>query len=1331
MSLNQSFSPTTCICGSNRGSSSSYGTYSAMEVKSAEEIRLEAAREAIRSRSSVFMMEPIPGGEHVGGNLQDSLENLFSNIHAAKPVFDELGGVEGIMSALRVDPTRGIDSQTISLRQHVFGINKIAEEKQLTFLDFYRAAWRDKTIIMLSVAAVISLVLGLTVPEPGETTPNYKTGWIEGFAILCSVFIVTSVTSINDYRKDQTFQRLTVENSAQPISVLRDGTSKIIDVTEIVVGDIVHISPGLVMPVDGFVVTGKSVVMDESSVTGENDPSAKNAEQPWVLAGTVVCTAEEAYIVAGAVGERSFGGKLLMEARGSGRANTRMTPLQVRLDDTADLIGRIGLSAALFLFTLLCGMEIVKMMKSVPGTSARHFLDYFLLCVAVVVVAVPEGLPLAVTIALAYSQAKMHKDNNQVRRLVACETMGGATQICSDKTGTLTQNVMSVVQGYVGMRYFQVKRPGDLPEKIELDGGGNGGGSGVVVGIVRGPDTVEGGGFGRNSMGGGRIPENVKHRTLCCIALNSSSEKVVATPDDARDASVSCSGEEQGREKEDDYNRILERRKKHDLEAESTSSSGSDGGNGFRMQEVFWKWRPDKGNKTDNALLDFVDRVLFDPACFSSSAPPLSTSSSPRPRVKPLPHQRLRAMLRNGSNGVYCIFPFTSDRKRMSVVVQEYDVTPEEQNSQHSGITASASFPPSTVAHPSEGGPLARSRRDPERHGRVNEEKDGIEGGGSSTEPGEEWGGVPLNDTSHAHGIKPNPILSLPFSPATPPDASAHSREVAANHDEREKGKGQGALVHYVKGGSDRVLLLCNRYMNEHGEILPLDAEALDAIYARVSQLAQEANRTIGIAFTVLPTDRYPPHVIPATEPEEDLIWLGVIGIQDPLRPEVKEAVQKCQVAGVTVRMCTGDNLDTAVAIAKQCGIFRLHNGDLAMTGEEFRQLVYDAYGDEGRMEKLALILRRMTVMGRSQPLDKQLLVLMLMMRGEVVAVTGDGTNDAPALRLAHVGFVMRSGTDVAVKSADIVLLDDNFRSVQRAVVWGRCVNDNIRKFVQLQLSINYVSVILTMVGSALSSGTSSPLTTVQLLWVNLIMDTLAALALATEEPTESCLLRGPTNRAAPLISRRMHANIILNAAYTFAITLAVQNYGQEWFHTQNPVELQTVVFNVFVLCILAHMINCRKLFDEVNMFEGLWTRSKPCVFVILFCIAFQAVAVQTFGPFMNVQPLRFGQWVGCVVFALEVWLVGLVVRLLPIVEPTYTQRFDFTTLDEATQDSLVKLSRDVSRAQEREEYNGQYLERASRTNAKNMWTRAIYHHMTAVRVVGALRAPRNREESP
>lgn len=1096
-------------------SSTRYGTYDEEDDhKAVEDARREAVWEAVRSRTSISMNSNIPRANEVGCGIQDRLERIFSNIHAAQPLYEELGELKGIMSSLRSNKEGGIVSDTVPVREQVFGKNVIPEDPPQTFWGIYKAAWKDNTIIMLTVSSIVSLVLGLTVPEPGATTVDYKTGWIEGFAILSSVLIVTGVSSVNDFRKEQKFYKLTQENSAQPITVRRDHRLQTIDVTEIVVGDVVNITPGLVVPVDGFFVSGRSVVIDESSVTGENDPRKKNEKEPWILTGTVVSTAEEAFIVACAVGERSFGGKLLMESRGSGTAS-RMTPLQKRLDVVAEFIGRLGLSAALLLFTILSVMEVLRTMQSLPGVSARHYLDYFLLCVAILVVAVPEGLPLAVTISLAYSQGKMHKDNNQVRRLRACETMGNATQICSDKTGTLTQNVMSVVQGYVGMRYFQVKRPGDLQERIELD-----------------------------------LSPAVKKQMLHCLSVNSSSEKVLRT-----------------KNKE-----------------------------GAAIQP-YWQWLSDKGNKTDNALLDFVDRVLL-----------------PERVETARPHSKLRTALRGTDESDFTIFPFTSDRKRMSVVVKK-----------------PAGFP-------------------------------------------EQW--CPNGET----------------------------------------------WVQFAKGGSDRILSMCHSYVNEEGNVVPMDEASTDRIFTQVRQLAKQANRTIGIGFSLLP-----PSVTaaPLEEPILPFVWLGLIGIQDPLRPEVPEAVRKCQMAGVTVRMCTGDNLDTAVAISRQCGIFNPLAGDIAMVGEDFRRLVYASYGDEGRMQKFVAVLERMKVMGRSQPLDKQLLVLMLMLHGDVVAVTGDGTNDAPALRMADIGFVMRSGTDVAVKSADIVLLDDNFRSVQRAVVWGRCVNDNIRKFLQLQLTINYVSVALTFIGSVAAGGSSSPLTAVQLLWVNLIMDTLAALALATEEPTEECLRRGPVSRAAPLISRRMHCTIITNAAYILATTLALEYWGGTWFRTSSDTQRQTVVFNVFVLCILCHMVNCRKLYEGIDMFEGLWSRSKICIVVLLFCVAFQVIAVETFGPFMNVEPLRFDQWLGCCVFAAVVWLVGIVSRLIPITEPTYSTTFDFYDLGEETQESVKKLERDVIKEQQMNQCSEEDLNAATKLRVTAMWNQAIQHHIAAARVVNAFRRGR------
>ncbi|CAD2222102.1 Cation transporter/ATPase, N-terminus/E1-E2 ATPase/haloacid dehalogenase-like hydrolase/Cation transport ATPase (P-type), putative [Angomonas deanei] len=796
------------------------------------------------------------GRDAIGEHLRDPLEAIFARASESMPAYHKLGGVTQVAAEMNSDLESGVSSTTVEKRREYFGANKLPEDPPLTFWQIYVAAWEDSMIRLLAVAAALSLILGLTVPEPGETEVNYKTGWIEGFAILCSVLIVTTVSSVNDYRKEQKFHKLTEDNSAQPIRVIRDGKVVTIDVTEIVVGDLVNLAAGLVTPVDGFFVSGMSVVIDESSVTGENDPKKKNADAPIILTGTVVNTAEDAYMLACAVGERSFGGKLLMESRGSGAP--RPTPLQERLDELAELVGRVGIGAACVLFVILSIFEIYRFATDRENASYKHFLTFFLLCVAIIAVAVPEGLPLAVTIALAYSQNKMHDDNNQVRRLRACETMGNATQICSDKTGTLTQNLMSVVQGYVGMEKFRVKNPGDIPEPIDL---------------------------------GNRISPKVVQLLCEGLALNSSSEKEL-----------------------------------RDVDAEGQKVS------------PYWFWLTDKGNKTDNALLDFVDRVS------------VKKDGGSLIKSKELPHQKIRRTLRQAN---FAIFPFTSDRKRMSVVVQQKD----------------------------------------------------------------------------------------------------------------------GTLMHHVKGGSDRILPLCNRYVNEAGEEKELTEKDKDLITAQLRTFASDANRTIGIAYNVLKEKE-----LPEEEPTGALVWLGLIGIQDPLRPEVSEAVRKCQMAGVTVRMCTGDNIDTAIAISRQCGIYNHSQGDMAMTGRDFRDLVYDAYGVEDKMIKFWQVLDRMTVMARSQPLDKQLLVLMLMTRGEVVAVTGDGTNDAPALRLANVGFVMRSGTDIAVKSADIVLLDDNFRSVQRAVVWGRTVNDNIRKFVQLQLTINYVSVALTFIGCIMARGSASRL---------------------------------------------------------------------------------------------------------------------------------------------------------------------------------------------------------------------------------------------------------------
>lgn len=289
---------------------------------------------------------------------------------------------------------------------------------------------------------------------------------------------------------------------------------------------------------------------------------------------------------------------------------------------------------------------------------------------------------------------------------------------------------------------------------------------------------------------------------------------------------------------------------------------------------------------------------------------------------------------------------------------------------------------------------------------------------------------------------------------------------------------------------------------------------------------------------------------------EGGLTLLGIVGIEDPLRSGVRSAVAACQQAGVCVRMVTGDNMLTAKSIARQCGIYT--PGGKALDGPTFRQL--------SPIERLR-VLPGLQVLARSSPEDKRLLVQGLRELGDTVAVTGDGTNDAPALKAADVGFSMGvSGTEVAKEASSIILMDDNFSSIVRAISWGRCVNDAVKKFLQFQLTVNVTAVILTLVSAVTSDDQQSVLTAVQLLWVNLIMDTLAALALATDPPTPSLLKRRPEPRTAPLITRSMWKMIVGQAVYQIIVILTLM-YTNILNLNDDKDTLATMAFTAFVFC--------------------------------------------------------------------------------------------------------------------------------------------------------------------
>merc|ERR1719204_2304495 len=364
-----------------------------------------------------------------------------------------------------------------------------------------------------------------------------------------------------------------------------------------------------------------------------------------------------------------------------------------------------------------------------------------------------------------------------------------------------------------------------------------------------------------------------------------------------------------------------------------------------------------------------------------------------------------------------------------------------------------------------------------------------------------------------------------------------------------------------------------------------------------------------------------------------------ILEIEDPVRDEVPRAIRQCQEAGISVKMVTGDNITTARAIAVKCGILKSESSSsLVLGGDEFNEMVENENRDVDQ-KKLDAIWPRLRVLARSQPIDKYTLVKGIIDSNisagrEIVAVTGDGTNDAPALKKADVGFAMGiAGTDVAKEASDIILTDDNFTSIVKAVMWGRNVYDSISKFLQFQLTVNVVAVIVAFIGACAIQ--DSPLKAVQMLWVNLIMDTLASLALATELPTPELLLRKPYGRTSPLISATMAKNILGQSLYQLTVVFGILFYGDKMFDIESgrnaglrdpPSVHFTMVFNTFVMMTLFNEINARKIHGQRNVLKGFF--SNPIYYIIWISTFVSQVLIIEFGSLLfSTVPLNIEQW--------------------------------------------------------------------------------------------------------
>eukprot|EP01059_Diplonema_ambulator_P001031 TRINITY_DN1079_c0_g3_i3.p1 TRINITY_DN1079_c0_g3~~TRINITY_DN1079_c0_g3_i3.p1 ORF type:complete len:1018 (+),score=375.13 TRINITY_DN1079_c0_g3_i3:49-3102(+) len=931
-----------------------------------------------------------------------------------KELLRDLGGLRKIAATMEVDIEEGVHDSTVAQRREKWGENCLPPEEDVTLLDKVLEQFEDPMIKLLMAAAVISLVLNFTVPDE-HTGQMREGGWIEGTAILISVLIVAFVSSANEYEKELKFKELSAAKPPEHFEVLRNGRKARILSFEIVQGDIVYLNAGDTNPVDGLYIEGQDIKVDESAITGENLEIPKNtSSDPFMVSGSSILEGHCSIICIG-VGINCLAGRSEMQNREKKDA----TPLQVKLEILTDQITKMGMTMAaltsLALFSKTCWHEYennnLQNFLTNYVVVFRVFIANITVGITIIVVAVPEGLPLSVTIALAYSMKRMLEDQNLVRHLAACETMGGATQICSDKTGTLTQNKMTVVRAvFAGdERPRHVPPPGNKDHFAELQ----------------------------------KLKDSLGRETFSLLTEG--------------------------------------------LIMNSTAT---------RLDGKL------KGNKTECAMLEFVEGMDMD-------------------------IMRIREKLNyEKSKSAYDrhTYPFSSAKKCMTTLLR----------------------------------------------------------------------------------------------------------------------CGSNMRVH-VKGASELVLLQCDKRILPNGKVETLTEAMKQDIRELISDMARQALRTLLIAYN----DRVGQGKadFDAEVPDDKLTFIAILAIEDPMRDEVPEAVRECKKAGITVRMVTGDNKATAIAIAKQAGIYVPNSDDIAMEGKDFRQL-------DGNFEKMSYVLGKLKVLARMTPLDKQILVEALRSRGEVVAVTGDGTNDAPALKLANVGFAMMTGTEVAKGASDIILMDDNFASVVTAAMWGRNINDNIRKFIQFQSTVNIAAVLIAFIGSVMSDSGESPLKPVQLLWLNLIMDSLAALALATERPTRELLNRPPTYSESPLISRRMWLNILGQSLYQIVLQIWLLNKGYEYFDVEEGSEKHmTIIFNVFVFLQVVNEFNARKLRNEVNLFAGLG-RAPLFIIIIILTSIIQVICVQAVGSFMGCVPLDVEEWKKCLILSSAPLPIGIILRMIPVTEP-------------------------------------------------------------------------------
>ena len=896
--------------------------------------------------------------------------------------------IDDLVKGLQTDLARGLSQGEAQERIDKFGANELSERPRPGFLALLADQFNNYLVIILIVAALVSLALG---------------EYVDSIAIMVIVVLNAVVGVIQESKAERALEALK-KMAAPNAQVIRDGRQTSIPGREIVAGDIVLLEAGNYVPADLRLVESVNLKIEEASLTGESLPVEKNA-------GVVL----DSEIPLGDRKNTAFMSTLITYGRGKGLVtgtgmNTQIgliaemiqsfeaedTPLQKKLEHLGKVLGSacLAVCALVFIFGLFRDTHLVDALNG-------GFLDYltaektvivnlFMTAVSLAIAAVPEGLPAIVTICLALGMQRMIKHNALIRKLPAVETLGCATVICSDKTGTLTQNEMTVVQGWAGGKRFR----------------------------------ISGEGYGPNgAFFIGNDPFDPRSDADTSLLLN---------------GALIC----------------------NDARLEETSDEA-----GQRSWQIV-------GDPTEGALV----------VAAAKSGAQRGDLDKAWPRVQEI--------------------PFDSERKRMSTI----------------------------------------HRIDDTRAGAL------------------------LPDAA--------PFMAL------------------------------------VKGAPDVILDLCGQWL-ESGRGVSLNEVQRRLILEQNHDMASQALRVLAVAYRPLPEN--PTNVNPETI-EKDLIFVGLLGMIDPPRPEVIDALQVARTAGLKCIMVTGDYKDTAEAIARDIGL--LTPGGLVLTGADIEKLSDQELAD--RADQL-------TVCCRVSPQHKTRIVDALKSRGHVVAMTGDGVNDAPALKRANIGIAMGvSGSDVAKQTADMVLTDDNFASIVAAVEQGRIIYSNIRKFVYFLLACN-VGEILIIFGSMLA-GMPIPLRPVQLLWLNLVSDGAPALALGLEKGDPDVMKQPPRSPTEPVINRDMAIGIgVVSVVDALAILgvfyLALQRYPD------HLAAAQTIAFATLCVSELIRAFTARSERHSVFSIGVFSNRWMVWAVGVSFLLVLTVIYVPFLRPFFDTVPLTVSDW--------------------------------------------------------------------------------------------------------